>query len=119
VRHDPAVRQALVPHLLLQPLVENAIRHAVSQREDGRIEIRARACPADGRLELAVSDNGPGLPAGWRGRPGGIGLENTRARLRALYGAAHRLELESRPGRGLTVHVAVPLREAPASGEAG
>ena len=104
---EPALA-ALVPSLLLQPLVENALKYAVSPREAGglvRIEGRVR----DGRLELAVIDDGPGLrmdtPAGERR---GVGLRNTRERLTVLYGTGCRFAvLAAQPG--LRVDMALPF----------
>jgi signal transduction histidine kinase len=96
---------ALVPNLLLQPLVENAILHGVGRIEAcGRIEISARK---DGeRLLLTVRDNGPGLEG--NGRAGGVGLANTRARLSALYGEDASLSLDPAPGGGLVAGVVLP-----------
>lgn len=107
VETDPAVLDAQVPSLLLQPLVENAIRHGIEPRPgSGRIEIGARR--EDGRLVLTVRDNGGGMPAGGFTREG-IGLANTRARLRELYGERHAFELRNHPEGGLEVRVAIPL----------
>jgi signal transduction histidine kinase len=106
---DPAALDASVPNLILQPLVENAIRHGVAPRaEPGRIEISARR--DNGFLHLGVHDDGPGIA----GTPPaeGIGLGNTRARLSQLYGTNHRLELTSGPQGGLCVDIAIPYREA-------
>jgi LytS/YehU family sensor histidine kinase len=104
---DPAALDAHVPNLLLQPLVENAIRHGIAPRaEPGRIEVRARR--EEGRLRLEVCDDGPGLAAGPRE---GVGLTNTRARLRQLYGEEHCFEMSNGAGRGLTVRVTIPFRE--------
>jgi signal transduction histidine kinase len=106
---DPETIDAAVPNLILQPLVENAIRHGIAPRPGaGRVEIRARR--AGDRLHLEVRDDGPGLahPAGAHE---GIGLANTRARLRQLYGAAHRFDLGNGDGAGLRVQVAIPFRE--------
>ncbi len=101
---------ASVPNLLLQPLVENAIRHGIAPRhEPGAIEIRAAL--ADGNLHLEVQDDGPGMPRGAESREG-LGLSNTRARLAQLYGAAHRFELRRGHPRGLLVFIEVPLRSA-------
>ncbi len=110
---DPAVLDAAFPHLGLQPIVENAVRHGIGRRAAaGRIEIRAGR--AGGRLEIEVSDDGPG-PAASDGSDGagGIGLANTRARLRQLYGDAASLSLESGPQGGAVARIAVPFRLAP------
>ncbi|HEX6368801.1 MAG TPA: histidine kinase [Longimicrobium sp.] len=97
---------AVVPHLLLQPLVENAIRHGIGpQPEGGEITVQARA--RAGRLELAVEDDGVGMPA--EPRPDGVGLGNTRARLHRLYGDRHALRIDSTPG-ATRVTVLLPLR---------
>ena len=108
---DPETLDAQVPNLILQPLVENSVRHAVAVRiEQGLIEIRARRVGTN--LELSVRDNGPGLPK----RPGattgkGVGLANTRSRLEHLYGASQQLSLEEPPGGGLIVTVMLPFRD--------
>jgi LytS/YehU family sensor histidine kinase len=106
---DPGVQQALVPYLILQPLVENAIRHAIEPREDlGRLGILA--CRKNGRLELRVRDNGNGLshPKDPPAREG-IGLSNTRSRLRHLYGEDFRLELAAAEGGGLEAFMEIPF----------
>jgi two-component system, LytTR family, sensor kinase len=110
---DDGAWSARVPALVLQPLVENAIRHAVAPREQGgRITIAARA--RDGRLELSVMDDGPGLNGNGNGT--GIGLANTRERLQQLYGDAHRFELvkacpaRTVGGNGLRAQIELPLR---------
>jgi LytS/YehU family sensor histidine kinase len=108
---DPATLDARVPHLILQPLVENAIRHGIAPRSGpGLVEIRTRR--SNGMVQLEVCDNGAGLGTE---RPEslmkGIGLANTRARLEQLYGAAHRFELQESQGHsGLTVTIAIPFR---------
>ncbi len=111
---DPAVSQAMVPQLILQPLVENSIRHG-RDAQSSRVDIRVRAANENGRLLLQVSDNGPGIPelnkAEWKK---GIGISNTEERLEGLYGAEHELLLENASGRGLTVTVRLPLRLAAA-----
>jgi two-component system LytT family sensor kinase len=116
----PHAANALVPHLLLQPLVENAFEHGVAHLgEDGVVRVRAWA--GDGELRVRVEDNGPGFSAaGPRpGRPQGNGmaLRNTRSRLQQLYGehAALRTFDGSGPGDlgGAVVEVVVPLRIAP------
>ncbi len=105
-----ALKEAFVPALVLQPIVENAIRHGIEERETGgRIVIRAAR--RDGQLELTVTDNGPGLAAGETTfKREGIGLSNTRSRLRHLYGECQGLELRPAEGGGLEVRIHLPLR---------
>lgn len=101
-----------VPALLFQPLVENAIRHGIEPLEShGQIRISARR--EQDRLILTVEDNGPGLSAAASpaSRRGGIGLSNTRSRLRHLYGDDQSLELLPRPGGGTEVRVTLPARQ--------
>jgi len=111
---DEDVAGMMVPHLVLQPLVENALRHGIAHREDGgEIEIGARR---DGdRMHLWVRDNGPGYaPA--TGRRSGIGLANMRGRLAGLYGEAATLTFEAmaaEQGGGCRATIALPLRPSP------
>jgi two-component system, LytTR family, sensor kinase len=100
---EPAL-DALVPSLLLQPLIENALKYAISPREEGgsiRIEGRARGA----MLEIAVIDDGPGLRDGNVAVDGrGVGLRNTRERLAVLYGESHRFTiLNSHPGTRIEI----------------
>ncbi len=111
----PDVLEALVPNLILQPLVENAIKHGVSKADGrGRIDVRVRR---EGEiLHLSVCDSGPGLaPAAGDGVPEaseGVGLSNTRERLENLYGAAQRLTLEPAEGGGLCARITLPYHTA-------
>jgi sensor histidine kinase YesM len=105
---EPEVLEAQVPNFILQPLVENAIRHGIEPRaRPGRIELHARR--QDDSLSLAVCDNGKGIPASKPNREG-VGLSNTRARLRELYGDAHRFELGGQTEGGLRVELTIPFR---------
>jgi LytS/YehU family sensor histidine kinase len=106
----PEVQQALVPYLILQPLVENAIRHGIEPREEKGL-LRICASRRNGRLELSVVDNGNGL-AEKQEMPGrrGIGLSNTRSRLSHLYGENFSLELAKVDGGGLEARVEIPFR---------
>ena len=110
---DPEVMDAAVPNLVLQPLVENAIRHGIAPyTQRGRIEIRARR--ENGMLRMEVEDNGPGLSLEQQVsfRPG-VGITNTRARLQQLYGPDHYFEMKNGAGTGLTVTLLIPARENP------
>jgi signal transduction histidine kinase len=105
---DEAARAALVPSLLLQPLIENALKYAVSPREAGGT-IRISAHAEGARVVIAVADDGPGLPPGGLPAGGrGVGLRNTRDRLQVLYGERHSFTLEdARPG--LRVVLSFPI----------
>ncbi|MEL6616051.1 MAG: ATP-binding protein, partial [Bacteroidota bacterium] len=103
-------RGAMVPTLILQPLVENAIKHGIAPRgEGGHIEIAAHR--ANGHLVVHVCDDGPGLPEGGPTRQG-VGLQNTRDRLAKLYGDRAALTLRNRPDGGLDAEVTLPYRAA-------
>jgi two-component system LytT family sensor kinase len=113
IEADPQVLDCVVPNLILQPIVENAIRHGVSQRAaHGHVEVHA--VRAGNVLRLEVRDNGRGLPEGIEpGRAnqgcGGVGLANTRARLQQLYGGAYRFDLSNAPDGGAVVTLELPL----------
>lgn len=111
MRIDPETLEARVPHLLLQPVVENAIRHGVAPRiEPGRVEITASV--RDRRqLHLTVRDDGAGLERSEQSRTRkAVGLANVRARLEELYGPAQSLTLENHPEGGVVVRISLPLR---------
>jgi LytS/YehU family sensor histidine kinase len=104
---DERAESALVPSLLLQPLVENAMKYAIAPREQGgSVTIIAGI---EGRhLRLAVVDDGPGLPPAAAGNGRGVGLRNTRERLKVLYGAGHAVEVTD-AAPGLAVEMRLPL----------
>jgi two-component sensor histidine kinase len=110
---DGETRAAAVPVLLLQPVVENAIRHGLADRvASGRIEIAVRR---DGtNLVIAVTDDGRG-PAAMTETREGVGLGNTRARLAVLYPSSHRLELTNAPGGGAKVSIEIPFKTVAAA----
>jgi two-component system LytT family sensor kinase len=104
---EPEALDARVPNLILQPLVENAIRHGISKRRGaGRVEIHAAR--RNGALELAVRDDGPGLAGSDVAE--GIGLSNTRLRLEQLYGGRHRFDVANGAAGGLVVTMEIPFR---------
>jgi signal transduction histidine kinase len=115
---EPGVLDASVPNLLLQPLVENAVRHGIAPKVGGgRIDIAARR-EAD-RLHLTIRDDGFGLPADTlQAFNRGVGLSNTRSRLEHLYGGRHRFEFHRPAGGGLEVTIVIPfsLERATAGG---
>jgi two-component system LytT family sensor kinase len=109
IRVDPNLLDARVPNLILQPIVENAMRHAIANCKAGRVEIVASA--RNGVLRIQVKDNGPGLPQrGYAsGSAGlGVGLANTKARLQRLYGSAHKFELANGSNGGVVVTLEIP-----------
>lgn len=105
---DERCETALVPSLLLQPLVENAMKYAIAPREEGG-SVTIIAGIEGGGLRLAVIDDGPGLPVGsTSGNGRGVGLRNTRERLKVLYGDAQRVEV-AQATPGLRVEMRLPL----------
>ncbi len=114
----------VVPSMLLQPLLENSIKHGLEPRIDGgTVTLRSRLTP-EGRLKVEVEDDGVGIDpsrpvAGGLARPGtGIGMRNVRERMEVLYGASAVVEIESRPGRGTKVTLVMPVMDE-ASGRFG
>jgi len=107
---DPDVLDFMVPNLILQPLVENAVRYAVATRASGGcIEITAKEVL--GQLRLSVVDDGPGLPQGYDLPANeGIGLRTSRERLQQLYGDEQRFTLSNRSPMGLAVTIIMPIR---------
>ncbi|RYY28280.1 MAG: sensor histidine kinase [Sphingomonadales bacterium] len=108
---DPRVANARLPSLLLQPLVENAIKYAVTPQEDGA-DITVSARLAGERVQISVSDTGPGLIER-QPRPTlstGVGLANIKERLAQSFGADHRFDSHSNPGQGFSVEIEIPFQ---------
>ena len=106
---DPDTRELVVPNMLLQPLVENAVKHGISPRiEGGILVIGARR--ANGRLTIRVGDNGVGIPPERREQifASGIGISNVLERLKVIYGEDFQIEVDSQPGRGTEIRIDIP-----------
>ena len=110
---EPSAESALIPSLLLQPLVENAIKHGISQVEQGGV-LRIAARVFAGELLIELCDNGPGAETvnGQIPNGRGVGLRNTRDRLRELYGARHSFRIERGRPSGLVAHIRIPCERA-------
>jgi len=100
-----------VPNLILQPLVENAIKHGIAKRVEGGV-IRVSASQCNGHLSLRVYNDGPCLPADWAATGAGIGLSNLRTRLQILYGTGFELKLRNPDTGGVEVLVSLPVGAA-------
>jgi len=119
IQADDDALSGVVPNLILQPLVENAVRHGIARRTEARC-LTIRGARQNGALVLEVEDDGPGLPGGWTlaNPTGGVGLTNVRSRLERMYGAHARLELltpadrDGRPRQGVLARVTIPYRMA-------
>ncbi len=107
---DPRTRNASVPSLILQPLVENAIRHGIAEREnEGTIEIHSKL--EEGRVILSVADNGDGrAPSGVAFASEGTGLRNTRRRLETIYGRDYQFRMERQLQGGVLAFISIPYR---------
>jgi len=113
---DPSSLDVMVPSMLLQPLVENSIKHGLSAKvEGGSIFLRSRL--SDSRLVIEVEDDGVGMSAAqaaqsgdWQGS--GIGMANVSERLQVLYGDAARMTIDSYEGKGTLVRIRLPLLQA-------
>ncbi len=112
---DPETLDACVPSLILQPLVENAIRYGIAPRPDtGHLEIRAER--VNGTVQLKVRDDGPGLKDEFHHNSADrVGLSNTRARLEQLYGSDYRFELHNATEGGVVVTINLPFRKLKAN----
>jgi LytS/YehU family sensor histidine kinase len=111
LRFEPRVMDALVPSLLLQPLLENAMKHGVSA-VDGRCRVALTVRSQDNRVRIEVRDEGPGLNPAKAGATQGVGLGNTRERLKYLYADDHTFDLRTLEGGGLMVAIDLPFRRS-------
>jgi two-component sensor histidine kinase len=100
-----------VPSLILQPMVENAVKHGIAKRVQGGL-IRIRAFPTEDKVTLSVYNDGPMLPPGWEQQPSGIGLANVRTRLQSLYGDRFEVNIHNQEPGGVEVSICVPLEQA-------
>ena len=115
---EPDTLDAYVPNLLLQPLVENAIRHGIARRAAASL-VEVTAHKMDDDLVLMIRDDGPGLKAAQAGKvDDGVGLGNSRARLRQLYGELQSLELTDAPLYGVAVRITLPFHTEPVTAPA-
>jgi LytS/YehU family sensor histidine kinase len=116
---EPQALDARVPNLILQPIVENAIKHGISPRAaPGRIDIRVKR--ENGLLLMQVEDNGRGINSNGKGVriiKEGLGLANTRARLEQLYGASYRFDLRNVDEGGFIVTMEIPWKVTAAAHE--
>ena len=112
---DGQARNLLIPTMLLQPLVENAIRHGIEPME-GKGTVRVNVRRSGDSLRISIADSGAGFTLGRDGRPAreGIGIANTRERLDHIYGSAASLALGNQPGGGAEAVVVVPIAPEPA-----
>jgi two-component system, LytTR family, sensor kinase len=106
---DEASLDTFVPSMLLQPMIENAIKHGLAPKlEGGQIHLRTRR--NDGRLLIEVQDNGLGIPEDRLGTvyAEGIGISNVHERLRLLYGDQFKMDIRSQSGQGTQIHIEIP-----------
>lgn len=109
---------AQVPSLILQPMVENAVKHGIAKRVQGGT-IRISAGRDNGALTLRVANDGPSLPAGWEKSATGIGISNVRTRLQSLYGDGFELKMSDRQSGGVEAVVRLPFSVAPKNEQRG
>lgn len=107
---QPDTRYARVPYLLLQPVVENAIRHGISKKADGGI-LEISSEKENGFLHIKIEDNGRGVNQNEMKE--GLGLSNTKSRLEKLYGDRFQFELSNRHGSGTIVSLTIPFSDGP------
>ncbi len=106
----PDTLDASVPNMILQPLVENAIKHGISPKAEGGL-IEISAIRSNGHLQISVSDDGVGVKNSNEDPQEGVGLSNTRRRLKHLYGDGHRFEFETAGRQGVRISLELPFRE--------
>src|SRR5580692_7276160 len=110
VKHiDPATLDMLVPSMLLQPLIENSIKHGISAKIDGGT-VTLRTALRNGRLSIEIEDDGVGIPEAELAKilNKGIGVSNVKERLKVLYNQDYRMLIDSQPGRGTRIEIEVP-----------
>ena len=106
---DPATLDRLVPSMVLQPLVENSLKHGLSSKLDGGT-IRIQSHLTDGRLHLLVEDDGAGIPESAMARlfEQGIGISNVNERLKVIFGNDYKMWIDSKPGEGTRTRIEIP-----------
>ncbi|MGD0200207.1 MAG: histidine kinase [Bryobacteraceae bacterium] len=115
---EPQTLDRLVPSMLLQPLVENSVKHGLSSKVDGGM-VRFRSSLKDGRLRLLVEDDGVGIPEAKLAtlREQGIGVSNVNERLQVLFGTDYKMWIDSRPGQGTRIEIEIPELQPSAPAE--
>jgi len=106
---DPETLDRMVPSMMLQPIIENSIRHGLSSKVEGGM-IRVRSSVADGKLQLVVEDDGVGIPEARLATlfEQGIGVSNVSERLNVLFGSDHKMNIDSQPGHGTRIEIEIP-----------
>jgi two-component system LytT family sensor kinase len=99
----------MVPSMMLQPIIENSIRHGLSSKVEGGM-IRVRSSVADGKLQVVVEDDGVGIPEARLATlfEQGIGVSNVNERLKVLFGQDYRMWIDSKPGEGTRTGIEIP-----------
>jgi sensor histidine kinase YesM len=106
---DKEFLSARVPTFILQPIVENAVKHGIARRANGG-SLRISAIRSNGLLTFRIYNDGPSLPAGWENNRSGMGITNVRTRLQSLYGNTFELKIRNQVPGGVEVSVSVPFR---------
>jgi two-component system LytT family sensor kinase len=106
---DPETLDRMVPSMMLQPIIENSIRHGLSSKVEGGM-IRVRSSVADGKLQVVVEDDGVGIPEARLATlfEQGIGVSNVNERLKVLFGQDYRMWIDSKPGEGTRTGIEIP-----------